>query len=66
MVSAQPKEIEIGLDWIGLAFRPCVFLLFIMSLMGLVMTGDWVLSDWLEVSCVGPQNIDRTFFQKFD
>lgn len=50
MVSVQAKEIEIGLDWNGLAFRPGVFLLFTMSLMGLMMTGDWVLSDWLEVS----------------
>ena len=61
VVSVQAKEVEIGLDWTGLALRPCVFLLFIMFL---TVLGDWVLSDWLEVSlCVGPQISTGLFFR---
>lgn len=45
----RPRKLVLGwteLDW---PFGR-VFLLFIMSLMALMMTGDWALSDWLDFS----------------
>ncbi len=57
----RPRKLCTGLDWTGLAFR-----LFIMSLMALMTTGDWALSDWLDIYLCWSTTFDRAFLQKFD